>query len=507
MGALEDVRLWGAVLSGEAIGALAASRDDASLGQDLIARWTSDGLKGETWSSGGDSPVAAARIAKKGLLINEKDDGYRGIWYYNQKSGDEYVYKYSGGLGTYCAKHIPHAWYAPEVNKTFFTYGGSLKNDSTHLVHMVSYYDHETGMVPRPTILLDKETEDAHDNPVINIDDKGFIWIFSSSHGTGRPSYISRSSKPYDIDSFELVWTGNYSYPQPWYFKDKGFLFMHTYYMNGGRTSCMMTSPDGATWTQRRILSRIALGHYQISRPYGGEKVGAAFNYHPKGKGLNWRTNLYYMESDNFGATWKAADGTVLSIPLSEIENPALVADYESQKLNVYLKDVTYDSKGNPIILYVTSKGYESGPENMPRTWCTARWTGAEWDVRGGDIVSDNNYDTGLIYVERDDLWRIIGPSEVGPQPYNPGGEVAIWVSTNQGASWTMTRQMTKNSEYNHTYVRRPVAASPGFCGFWADGHGRRPSDSRLYFCNSDGDAFRLPVDMTDDFQKPEKVN
>ena len=59
------------------------------------------------------------------LTLNQKDTGYRGIWYYNQPSGDEYVYKYSGGLGTYCAKHRPFAVYRPEVDKTFFCYGGT----------------------------------------------------------------------------------------------------------------------------------------------------------------------------------------------------------------------------------------------------------------------------------------------------------------------------------------------------------------------------------------------
>ena len=59
------------------------------------------------------------------LTLNQKDIGYRGIWYYNQPSGDEYVYKYSGGLGTYCAKHRPFAVYRPEVDKTFFCYGGT----------------------------------------------------------------------------------------------------------------------------------------------------------------------------------------------------------------------------------------------------------------------------------------------------------------------------------------------------------------------------------------------
>ena len=107
-------------------------------------------------------------------------DGYRGIWYYNQKTNDEYVYKYSGGLGTYCAKHIPQAVYAKEANKTFFVYGGTA-DDENRLLHMVSFYDHETGTVPRPRILLDKQTDDAHDNPVIMLDDAGHIWVFSSA--------------------------------------------------------------------------------------------------------------------------------------------------------------------------------------------------------------------------------------------------------------------------------------------------------------------------------------
>ena len=40
-------------------------------------------------------------------------------------------------------------------------------------MHMVSYFDHRSGTVPRPTILLDKQTDDAHDNPVISVDASG----------------------------------------------------------------------------------------------------------------------------------------------------------------------------------------------------------------------------------------------------------------------------------------------------------------------------------------------
>lgn len=455
----------------------------------------------------GTKPPVATRPAASAppVLLNGKDDGYRGIWYMNQPSGDQYVYKYSGGLGTYCANHIPFAWYSPQAKKTFFVYGGTTKDSLTHLMHMVSYYDHETGMVPRPTILLDKQTSDAHDNPVLNLDDKGHIWVFSSSHGRSRPSYISRSKKPYDISEFELVCTGNFSYPQPWWIPGRGFLFMHTFY-DPGRTICMATSPDGAQWTDRRLLSCIGEGHYQVSRPLGGGRIGTSFMYHPLGKGLNWRTNLYYMETDDGGKTWKTAAGEPLAIPLHDIKNPAIVQEYESKGLLVYIHDLNHDPQGRPVILYTTSKGYESGPKNMPRTWTTAHWTGTAWDTQGGDIVSDNNYDTGALYVEAADRWRIVGPTQVGPQAYNPGGEVAMWISQTQGRSWKMVRQLTSGSEYNHTYVRRPVNAQPEFYAMWADGHGRKPSESRLYFCNRDGDVFRLPVKMTADSEKPQPI-
>ena len=71
-------------------------------------------------------------------------DGFRGIWYANQPSHDEYVYKYSGGMATYPHQQLPMAIYAPAANKTFFVYGGRYHNRNT-LLHMISYYDHATG--------------------------------------------------------------------------------------------------------------------------------------------------------------------------------------------------------------------------------------------------------------------------------------------------------------------------------------------------------------------------
>jgi hypothetical protein len=440
-----------------------------------------------------------------------KDTGYRGIWYYNQKTNDEYVYKYSGGLGTYCANHTPFAIYAPDENKTFFVYGGTKEGENA-LLEMVSYYDHATGQVPRPTILLDKQTEDAHDNPVISIDGEGHIWVFCSSHGKSRPSYIFKSREPYNVDDFEMVLETNFSYPQPWHIKGKGFFFLHTSY-DGGRALYWQTSPDGREWSERSLLAHIDEGHYQVSFPKPDGSVGSSFMYHPKAfmgdetrKGLNWRTNLYYAETPDMGASWRSAAGEVLEVPLRTAANPALVRYYESEGLLVYIADLNYDAAGNPVILYVTAHSWMPGPEHAPREWRVAHWTGSEWAFHT-ITESGNNYDTGSIHIEPDGTWRVIGPTELGPQPYNPGGEVAMWISADRGATWTKDRQLTSDSPFNHTYCRRPVNAHPDFYAFWADGHGRQPSESRLYISDQNGkNVRRFPYVMTDEMAALEPV-
>lgn len=137
-------------------------------------------------------------------LLNQEDDGFRGIWYMISSPNNEYKLKYGGGLGTYPANHYPFSVYVAEVNKTFFCYGGTDETNST-LFHQVSYFDHNTGKVARPTIVLDKATDNAHDNPVMQVDKDGYIWIFSTAHGVQRPAFIHRSVTPYNIKEFEHI--------------------------------------------------------------------------------------------------------------------------------------------------------------------------------------------------------------------------------------------------------------------------------------------------------------
>jgi hypothetical protein len=254
-------------------------------------------------------------------------------------------------------------------------------------------------------------------------------------------------------------------------------------------------------------LARAAEGHYQISGRQG-QTVGTAFNYHPAGKGLNHRTNLYYMQTSDAGRTWRNAQGDTLALPLAESQSAALALEYESRGLLVYLKDLQFTAEGRPVALFLTTSGYEAGPMNDPRTFITARWTGSQWETH--EVTrGDNAYDYASLYIEPDGAWRIIGTTEPGPQLYNTGGEVALWLSRDQGATWRRERQLTAKSEYNHNYPRRPLNAHPDFYALWADGHARELSPSRLYFTDRDGTrVWKLPEQIPPDatMVKPEAV-
>ena len=456
--------------------------------------------------------VAAPKPADD--LTTQLGDGYRGIWYMNQPVKDEYRYKYSGGFATYPQQHVPIAIHVASQRKTFFVFGGSAGNISEtkdELQHYVSYYDHATGTVPRPVRILQKRTEDAHDNPTLSIDDAGHLFVFSSAHGTGRPSYIWRSKKPYDISAWELLVTTNFSYTQPWYLpQSKRFLFLHILYKNGQRTLNWKTSPNAKEWTAPQLIAHIEMGDYQVSQRQGDtDRVATAFDLHPDhgraGTGLNFRTNIYYLETRDAGRTWTTADGKPVALPLTQAENPALVRDYRAENLNVYLKDIAFTAEGNPVLLYLTSKGFDPGPKSGPFQWHTARWTGAAWEYRPF-TTSDHNYDHGSLYVEADGTWRVIAPTAPGPQPWGTGGDMVMWLSRDQGAKWEMAKTLTHDSRYNHTYARKPVNAHAEFYALWADGSPLEPTPSSLYFATKDGRVFRLPQHMKAPTAKPEPV-
>jgi len=431
----------------------------------------------------------------------ERVAGYQGIWFTLGQQG-EYGDKYSGGLGTYTAKHKPLAVYSAEADKTVFTYGGA-RDGKRHLLIMASYYDHATGEVPQPVVVHDKQgVDDPHDNASIALDEAGHVWIFISGRGRHRPGFKYRSKTPHSIDDLEQLSEEEMTYPQVWPIEGRGILHLFTKY-TAGRELYWETTVDGATWTEDRKLAALG-GHYQCSREKDGV-VFTMFNRHPGGN-VDKRTDLYFLKSEDFGETWTTVDGTVIDTPVTDNGSPCRIRAYSDEARLVYVKDTAFDEDGYPVLLVVTSGHHMPGPKGEPRQWELARWTGETWTFH---VVSDttHNYDMGSLYLERPDLWRVIGPTEPGPFAWGTGGEMALWESRDRGVVWSKVRDITQNSELNHAYARRPVNAHDDFYALWADGHPDEMSESRLYFTNRAGDAvWRLPYQMTEATARPERV-
>ena len=437
-------------------------------------------------------------------LNNKKIDGYRGIWFtLGQES--EYGYKYSGGLGTYTVKHNPLAIYAPAVDRTFFVYGGTTAAKERHLLCMIGCYDHKTGLVQKPVVVFDKErVNDPHDNPALQIDKDGYLWVFVSGRGAKRQGHIYRSEKPYDISKFKPIHSWMMTYPQPMYVKDKGFFLCFTQY-TGIRKLYYSVSKNGRNWSEPILLADIKekgdkySGHYQVSAAWSN-KIVTCFNRHKNGN-VDTRTNMYCLQTTDMGKTWTTVDGIEVDIPVTDLHNPSLVVDAQSQKKNLYIKDVNFDEKGNPIVLYLTSGGHRPGPANNPRQWYVGYWDGSNWNHY--PITSSNhNYDSGSIWVDSH-LWTVIAPTDAGPQKWGTGGEIVMWQSGDKGKTWKRVKTLTSNSPYNHGYVRRPLNAKDPFFGFWADGNPERITRSTLYFTDSKGNVYSLPYDMKEEWAAP----
>lgn len=446
--------------------------------------------------------------------ICETVSGYRGIWF-DLGQATDYGSKYCGGLGTYTMKHIPMAIYSPEADRTYFVYGGTPAEDKKYLQCMIGCYDHTTGMLQKPRVVMDKGVDgvkDPHDDPTIQVDKDGYLWVFVSGRSTKRKGRVYKSVNPHDITAFEMVSEFTMAYPQIMYHPDRGFFFFFTRY-DGTRQLFYQSSTDGRNWTSYKQLASIKngsetkSGHYQISN-ICGDKLCTAFNRHLNGN-VDTRTSVYYVQSSDWGQTWTTVDGQPVTVPVTKRDANCLVVDYESQGKNCYIKDLNFDTQGNPVIIYVISDNHKTGPEGGVREWFSLYWNGSAWE-KTKITESTHCYDSGSIWIEGD-VWTIIAPTTPmpagDPRYWGAGGEIDEWTSTDKGKTWTKTKSLTSNSERNHTYVRRPFFADHDFWAYWADGNTDKFSKSCLYFSTKAGKIYRMPYNMTEEWQKPEEYN
>ncbi|MEM6391665.1 MAG: BNR-4 repeat-containing protein [Planctomycetota bacterium] len=458
--------------------------------------------------------------------------GYQGVWYGNQPTDDALRWKYSGGLATYPQQHEPIAIYRGEVDRTYFVYGGAgdrpagmayrpqgREADGTTAC-CIGYYDHKRGVLSRPVVLWVRDVIDAHENPVLCIDRAGHLLVFCPSHGAKRASRLYRSVEPHDLSSFEVIASyeaeRSFSYPQPWWIDGVGVVLLHTRYDGSKRRLAISTSPDGMDWSdwdRPEWLSRLGEGSYQVSwrTDHGaGGKLATAFDLHPATEGdmpLNRRTNLYYLESADGGASWQTAEGTAVELPVVDEASACRVLDGAAAGVLVYLKNVSFDGAGRPVVVYLTSGSAWPKEDSGPHRWRIARYDGADVGWSHHAICeSDHNYDHGELLILSDDDWRLIIPSDPGPQRRATGGGMCLWRSADRGTTWQRDHRVVEPEGVNHTYARRVFEGSDDFAFLWASANAHDPGPVDLWFADREGKTRKMPRTVGGDFTEPETV-
>ena len=167
----------------------------------------------------------------------------------------------------------------------------------------------------------------------------------------------STAASPYSIDEFEEVFDGYIAYPQPWFVPGKGFFLFCTVYHSVQRVPRWRYSTDGRTWSDKHTI--VNRSHYQITEGKGNRLI-SVYNLHPGG--VDKRTNLYFVETRDFGETWQNINGETVKLPLENDDSSTLIYDARSNGDLVYLKDVVFNNEDHPTILYLLSKNSKPGP-------------------------------------------------------------------------------------------------------------------------------------------------
>ena len=273
-----------------------------------------------------------------------------------------------------------------------------------------------------------------HGNPVILIDDLGYIHLLCNAHSS--PLEYLKSDNPYDISA----WTHKAdftegTYPSLIQMADGKF---YLFYRNGaGSLWVYRTSDDrGDTWSGETSLAG--------STNYWGARLDKNDRIHIFGHECNDtsinRYNQVYMYFD--GTNFRNTAGDIV---VYNVENDIRIYDSETKYTGFPALD--FDEDNEPCFIFVLS------PIAGNSTYCKymfARKTGTSWSfydmgVEANDILQRSFLDikTNLVM----DAYLTKGGIGTGT-PYNYGGFIEKWTTVNRGVTWSFVEVVANRSLY-----------------------------------------------------------
>jgi len=353
----------------------------------------------------------------------------------------------------------PRAVYDP-VNQVTYS-GGVSSAGHSYAVK----YDHLTGRTDFTTLKFNLEADD-HDNAIPWIRPDGKIQYFYLKHNdtTGlryRVSTSAGSIRAFDAEQVIGVGTDyDVSYANPIYLSQNGALYLFHRSRTAANTNMQWgynKSTDFASFgTMQKIVrhgSSSTVTPYCVYTSNGVDRIDVCWtDMHP----VNGQSSVYhlYMKLDGSNVEhWYKSDGT--EIIASKPYAPAdctLVSDGTTVRRWVW--QAGYDANGYPKIVgtrYPANDG--SDIRYMLWRWNGSAWTEVEITTAGTGIYSPEIYYAGGICFDGNDDHRLWVSVEVSGHY-----EMQTWESTDGGATWGKTRDITTGTTGTDVHNARPFS-------------------------------------------------
>ncbi|MEQ1823864.1 MAG: BNR-4 repeat-containing protein [Fimbriimonadaceae bacterium] len=187
----------------------------------------------------------------------------------------------------------------------------------------------------------------------------------------------------------------------------------------------------GVTWTGPKTIVTWNLNTFVYAGPVRsfGTKIGFAFGIYDS-VAQNYRSEVYYIESTDGGATWKTPLGAAATNSIGANIAPIRRCPWGGR---TRVWDLIYDSQGRPSIAHVEyPTEYSPIPNSSFCNGIVTQFKGGYWASRMVSPISMNYYPGGLVF-DASNPFRIFATIPAGLT----GSDLVIYDSLNQGSSWT----------------------------------------------------------------------
>lgn len=355
----------------------------------------------------------------------------------------------AAGLSMYAEKSIYSngvwTWFSDPraVYYNGATYVGSITAGGTPTI---SKYVHATG-VSTQFLLHSLLERDDHNNPAIHIRPDGRIICFYSKHNDYSGIRYRISTNPEDISAFdtEQIISGvtlPTAYSNPRFISAANRLYYH---YRAGVTpdaphNIIFSADDGVSWSSeiRLFDTGVAARPYVKSVSNGVDRIDFLLtNCHPN----EGAASIYhcYAKWESGTLNWYNSSGVALTLPINPATECTLI--YSGTSIEGWVWDIAQDADGYPRVLFAR---FASPTDHR---YMFARWTGSAWTTpveitSAGQYLyaAEAFYSPGICFDSADVNTVYLSK----PDPV--AREIQVWKTTDNGAAWAKTKNITYGS-------------------------------------------------------------